>query len=150
AISEPVVSEDDPPPHLTHISSGSDTVSPLELIRSADIEKLSDSSADELLTEINRKRAMVTIWPWPLLIAACFIFVQLNKGVEPFVQYLLIGGLGLLAIVTTWLYLWDDARRAVVLFYDLDKPAQDTFEKFIAAFGQLQSCQKAWRIQAQG
>lgn len=138
------------PAHLTHISSGSDTVAPMELIRSADIEKLSDSSADELLTEINKKKKMLPLWPWPLLAIATLTTIQLNKGVEPLTQHILIGSLVLVAIATIWLYLWDDARRTVVLFYYLDAPAQNTYERVLAAFLQLQGCRKSWHIEAQG
>lgn len=148
---EPVVTEEkQPPAHLTHIPSGSDTVAPMEIIRSADIGQLSDSSADSLLTEINNKNKMSVIWPWPLLAAAVFTGIQLNKGVDPLTQYLLIGGLILIAIATIWLYMWDDARRAVVLFYDLDNSAQKTYESVLTAFEKLEGCRKSWRIQAQG
>lgn len=148
---EPVVTEEKQfPNHLTHIPSGSDTVAPMELIRSADIGKLSDSSADGLLTEINNKKKMLILWPWPLLAAAVFTGMQLNQGVEPLMKYLLIGGVILIAIATIWLYMWDDARRTVVLFYDLDNPAQETYEKVLAAFEKLKGCRKSWRIQAQG
>jgi hypothetical protein len=134
------------------IPSGSATVAPLEVIQSADIRQLSDTDSADLVEEINGKRRKFAVWYWPLLLLAAFWLKVLRTDGDP--NTVLVGVLAVLSAVVAagcfWLYMWDEARRSTVLFYDFDDSAAQTYEHVLSAFEKLRSCRASWRILASG
>lgn len=134
------------------IPSGSTTVAPLEVIQSADVRQLSDTDSADLVEEINVKRRKFAVWYWPLVLLGVLWFEALQ--VDGASNSVFIGVLAVLSIATLagcyWLYLWDEARRSTVLFYDFDDVAARTYEHVLSAFEALRDCRAAWRILASG
>jgi hypothetical protein len=134
------------------IPSGSATVAPLEVIQSADIRQLSDTDSADLVEEITRKRRKLAVWYWPLvLLAALWLKVLSDEGAR---DPMMLGGLPLASVIGAiacfWLYMWDEARRSTVLFYDFDDRAVQTYEQVLSTFEVLRSCRSSWRVLASG
>ncbi|QYD69153.1 DUF4236 domain-containing protein [Paraburkholderia edwinii] len=149
----PRMSEDaEPRQGQRFIPSGSTTVAPLEVIQSADIRRLSDTDSADLVEEINSKRRKFAVWYWPLLLLAALWLkvLQADGGPNP----VLVGVLAVMSVVGAiacfWLYMWDEARRSTVLFYDFDDRAVQTYEQVLSAFEELRTCRASWRILASG
>lgn len=49
-----------------------------------------------------------------------------------------------------WVYYWDTARRATILFYDLDPTAEQAFSSVVNGLTQLAASAGKWRIDATG
>ena len=134
------------------IPSGSATVAPLEVIQSADIRQLSDTDSADLVEEINGKRRKFAVWYWPLVLLCALWFNALPADGNP--NPVLIGALSVLSIVIAvgsyWLFMWDEARRSTVLFYDFDESGEQTYEHVLSAFSGLRGCRASWRILASG
>lgn len=134
------------------IPSGSATVAPLEVIQSADIRQLSDTDSADLVDEINSKRRKFAVWYLPLVPLAALWLKVLQADSDP--NTVLVGALAVLSAVVAigcfWLYMWDEARRSTVLFYDFDDIATQTYEHVLSAFEELRGCRASWRILASG
>lgn len=134
------------------IPSGSATVAPLEVIQSADIRQLSDTDSADLVEEINGKGHKFAVWYWPLVLLAAPWLEVLQADGDP--NPVLIGVLAALSVAVAigcvWLYMWDEARRSTVLFYDFDASAAQTYEHVLSAFEGLRSCRASWRVLASG
>jgi hypothetical protein len=134
------------------IPSGSSTVAPLEVIQSADIRQLTDTDSADLVEEINNKRRKFAVWYWPLvLLAALWLKVlQADGDLDPVLAGVLVVVSVVGAIACFWLYMWDEARRSTVLFYDFDDKAVQTYEQVLGTFEGLRICRASWRVLASG
>jgi Protein of unknown function (DUF4236) len=135
------------PPQL--VRSDSATVVPMAAIASASVDQLSDSSADALLEEIRRKNAMLPLWPWPLIVVTACVFLSSQSSIGPMPAGFLFPIMGLTALLTVWLYMWDSARRSTVLFYNISGPAEQAFANMLEGFKDLCRCNGRWRVTAQ-
>ena len=144
--------ETDPRQWQRFIASGSATVAPLQVIQSADVRQLSDTDSTDLVEEINGKRRKFAVWYWPLVLLCILWFNALPAEGNP--NPVLMGTLAILSIVIAvgsyWLYMWDEARRSTVLFYDFDNSAAQTYEHVLSTFSALKDCRASWRILASG
>lgn len=115
-------------------------------IGSGDVETMRASTVEDLLSDITRKQA------------------QLSIGTVAAVSF---GGIGLLTLLTDggsvglaallaaipaliigkWL---DSYKRTSVLFYKLEEPAQEAYAKVADAFDKLAACSGKWYILARG
>jgi Protein of unknown function (DUF4236) len=139
-------------PEQHRIESYDPTVAPMRLIESADISHLADSTANDVLQEIQTKRTMMVLWPWPLALVAGLLLYEwymLLPTVPVWAMVLMASALVGTLVGTFWLHQWDTARRSTVLLYDMDGAASQVYENLLTAFEQLQHCQRAWRIEAQ-
>lgn len=149
----PVSSEEaEPRQGQRFIPSGSTTVAPLEVIQSADIRQLSDTDSADLVEEINGKRRKLAVWYWPLVLL-CVLWVNALPA-DGNLNPILIGALSILSIVVAvgsyWLFMWDEARRSTVLFYDFDEGGEQAYEHVLSTFSTLRDCRASWRILASG
>lgn len=139
-------------PGEQYIPSGSATVAPMKVIESADVRLLSDTDSASLVDEINNKRSKVAVWYLPLifLVVLWWCFLGADDSAGP----VLTGAVMLLSIGITigtfWLYMWDEARRSTVLFYDFDQDAEQVYERVVNAFSVMSSCRSSWRVLASG
>lgn len=144
--------ESEPRQGQRFISSGCTTVAPLQVIQSADVRQLSDVDSADLVEEINSKRRKFAVWYWPLVLLCVLWFNVLSVRANP--NPLWIGALGVLSVAVVvssyWLYMWDEARRSTVLFYDFDNSAERTYERVLDGFAALRACRASWRILASG
>lgn len=150
--SAPVPSSRHAPPPGHRVDSIDPTVAPMHAIESADISHLADSTANDLLREVEAKRAMLVLWPWPLaLLASLLVYWWCSFSPAPPIWAVVLMAVVFVSALagTFWLHQWDTARRSTVLIYDLDVAASRVYENLLAAFEQLQRCHRAWRIEAQ-
>lgn len=136
-----------------YIPSGSATVAPLKVIASADVRKLSDTDSASLVEEINSKRSKIPVWYLPLALLGA-VWWCVPGGTESNVELVLIGVLVIASVLifmaTFWLYMWDNARRSTVLFYDFDQDAERIYEGLITAFTTMKGCRAIWHVLASG
>jgi hypothetical protein len=132
-------------------SPGTATVGPMMSVASASAAQLASSSLDSLVEEMNRKASMLPLWPISAIAALLCIFYALGCMNQTPLIALSSGVLALASCAASlWVYYWDTARRATVLFYDLDQTSEQTFSSFSNGLTQLASSAGKWRIDATG
>lgn len=125
-----------------------ETLAPIE---SANVAEMVDSSAVELLTELNEKYKRPRMWPW-----VCGFFVlglwplsgAPDSGVgggAVILAYLVAG-----AVATFMIHRYDTLRRTTVLLYELENEAGTRYQAFHNAFNELLKCRGSWHVQARG
>jgi hypothetical protein len=100
-------------------------------------EALSDADPATLVGQLNTASHAHRLWPWALLGSL------LLTAATP---WLLIPG----ALLTVWLFWRDQVRRAVVVFYEVDGPAQTRFQLLLNEFGPVCRASGAWHVLARG
>lgn len=96
-----------------------------------------ESSEDKLVAEINQKLKLFYFWKWSL---AASLILGFYAGIETF-------ALGL--VVTGGIYLWDETRKSVVLFFDFDESERLKFENIVNSFQIVLSTNKIWHVESQ-
>lgn len=131
-----------PPPE---IPPGTHT--PLKEIESADVSQIVDSSSRELLDELNRKRAKMSLWP----VVAIAAVVILGLGVSSNWPTWLLALLAVAGAVGTYIaHARDALEKTVVLFYEFDSEMEAAYAQLHSAASQLSNCAAAWHIEASG
>jgi len=114
-------------------------------IDSGDVIQMRDETFDELLNEINDKSSQIRM-------SAVFCWTAVVIGV---LSGLTTGGVGfvllLLALPALLAGQWlDSYRRSVVLYYDLEGDAEDSYKQLAKGFDGLLGCAGKWHIEAGG
>lgn len=133
------------------VSPATPTVGPMISVASATADQLISSSLDSLVDEINQKARMMPLWPWCAAVAlACIAYALLLSDSGTLVA--IASGVLAMAVcaASLWVYYWDTARRATVLFYDLDATSEQAFLSAANGLQQLASSAGKWRIDATG
>lgn len=103
---------------------------------------LEPTGPDDLVQQLNTAASRFSWW-WPTAIAGAVIALAI-KGVFG----LLIAALLIPACI--WLYFNDQARRTVVLFYEVQDEAEQWFQAVITQWPWLSQSQKLWRVTESG
>jgi hypothetical protein len=131
-----------PPPQIP-----SGTHAPLEDIESANVAQIVDSSSRELLSELNRKRAKMRLWP----LAATISFVVLGWGFSSNWPTWVLALLAIAGAVGTYVARARDVlEKTVVLFYEFDADMEGAYAQLHSAASQLSTSAAAWHIEASG
>lgn len=102
-------------------------------IESGDVSLIVDSSSQEILDEITAKRKIVPLW----LLSIPFAFIPSF-------------GIFITIVVGLLLYfLVDKKRKTTILFYDIEKQAENEIQQFYNGFDEIMKCQQAWHVSAQ-
>ncbi|MEV7970650.1 DUF4236 domain-containing protein [Sphaerisporangium sp. NPDC088356] len=111
-------------------------------ITGAHAQALLATSPSDLVDQMRKASARWPLWPWALVMTILmFIALPGLWGLAAFV-------VGLAA--TDWVWLWDRARRSVVVIYDVnDAPAQ-VFSELVDATTALSQAQKFWFVPSRG
>lgn len=120
---------------------------PLQEIESGDIDKLFDSSSEELVQEMNQKRKLVRIMPIVATIGSILslmFLMNFDSGTPFFITILLTVIASYIASIK------DDLRKSTVLFYDFEPEAESLFQRLHDAFDVMASSSKIWHIEAEG
>jgi len=125
----------------------STTSEPLKDIESGSVLQMTDSSATELLSELNSKRRRVRYGPMTLGIS---VFVVLMLLYLHFSVWLLASAIAVPISLTSYAYYKDVIKKTVVLFYDIEKDIEEPYQKLHDAIDELRSCTRAWHIEASG
>jgi DNA polymerase-3 subunit epsilon len=107
----------------------------------ATILELAEANPTDILSDLQKAARRVHTWPFSL---AAFLVIGL--ALAPF--GLLLWAVGIPA--TWWLWMWDKARRSVVIFYDVEDESAKPFAQLVAAHESLSQALRAWNIEAQG
>lgn len=121
-------------------------VGPMVAIESAPSSAMQDSTSLSLLDELNGKAVRPNYWKWTAGVGV----VGLGLVAQNAPSYIVILLGAMLLALTGYVWMRDIVAKTVVLCYELDTPNERSFETLHAAFGNLRSCQKAWRIDARG
>ncbi|TCG05358.1 hypothetical protein BZM27_34265 [Paraburkholderia steynii] len=134
-----------------YTSPATATVGPMSAVASATADQLTSSSLDSIVDEINQKSGMLPLWPWCVAFAiACITFAVWSTD-ESLFTALASGALAVAACAASvWVYYWDTARRATVLFYNLDSTSEQAFLSVVNGLTQLATSARKWRVDATG
>ncbi|MDE2311432.1 MAG: DUF4236 domain-containing protein [Betaproteobacteria bacterium] len=121
----------------------SGTHAPLEEIESTDISQITDSTSQELLSELNQKRNKTRLWPIAATVSACIFF---NAWPNWILFITLVVGLALTYIA----FSHDTLTKTVVLFYNFDPEMEEVYGQLHNAAERIAGCAAAWHIEAQG
>lgn len=114
-------------------------------IESGDIGAMTDSSSVELLAEFDSKRKKWQTWPWVTGLSLVLFYFVMNIF-PAWALWLVIG----LAAITTYLACnYDQIRKSVVLFYDMEPDFENAYEELHASFNLLKESQKIWHVESQ-
>ena len=97
---------------------------------------------DDLVQQLNTAGSRFA-WCWPTAVAGAVIALSLQGVVGWVVAALLIP-------LCIWLYFNDQARRTVVLFYEVEDEAEQWFQALINQWPWLSQSQKLWRVTESG
>lgn len=120
---------------------------PLQEIESADISQMVDSSSAELVSELNKNKNKMRIWPFVATLGALMTFILYHSEGLSFVT--VIVAIGAIA-TTTYSVIRDNVRKSTVLFYELDERTESLYQKLHDTFDKLSSCSRKWHIEAEG
>ncbi len=113
-------------------------------IHTADISQLVESSSQQMIIEINERRAQRSF----------FLFVIITTLVVALLAAHLhwIVSLAILAVgipLTIWTHMGDQVKRTTPLFYELEPDAQTRFDAVQVTLAALSQTQRLWRIRTQ-
>jgi hypothetical protein len=111
---------------------------------------MTDSSAAELLEELNSKRRLTPFLPFAVALAVILVLsavLAVIRGGSWWISALLaVAGVSL-PIITSFR---DQLRKTVVVFYELEGDAEEGYQRLHDAFDSLTACSRAWHVEAAG
>ena len=117
----------------------------LQEISSADATSLVDSSAGELLQELNRVKNRFDLFPITALVGVVVLGRMMVLGIE---WWLCVVGLLSIVILAVCARHYDVTNGSVILSYSLSKEASDNFGALEAALKRLADCHGLWHVDA--
>ncbi len=125
----------------TNYEHSNSTHAPLEKIESGTIFAMTDSNSAELLEELDSKRKKWIIWP---VVFASGIIVAVLASLP------IWWGIFTSIILSVPAYYYDQLRKTVVLFYELDDDIGRLYEDLHHSIHEMGTSKKCWHIEAQG
>lgn len=131
--------------HNTPAATAPDTPLMHEL-ESGSIDQMQPSSANSLLSEINRKRQLPSYARTAIAASISAILLSVISG---------FAGLAMLLLLTSgplyfYINLRDKLRKTTVLIYDLSDEALTRYQKFYEAFELFATMSAAWHVESAG
>lgn len=125
---------------------------PIETVGMTDIESGSalhmvDSSAADLLAEMNSKRQRATILPWVIAVTVLLVAGVLWGGAPPLIVILTVV-LGTAAIVLSSFR--DQVAKTTVLLYDLEPEVEQAYQRLHDSFDAVAKAAAVWHVSAKG
>jgi hypothetical protein len=117
----------------------------LQEITSADAADLVDSSAGELLQELNRIKSRFELFPITSIVGILVLGRMMLLGVE---WWLCLVGLLSIIVLAVCARHYDVTNGSVILNYSLGKEASDSFGALEAALKRLGDCRGLWHVDA--
>lgn len=116
-------------------------------IESGSVQGMVDSTASDLLGELNTKRKRARLWPVAVVAIAGLVVLLAASGTPPWGTALaLLGGTALTAFV----YFRDQLRKTTVIFYELESHAVAAYQRLHDAFDTLCASAAVWHVGAEG
>lgn len=138
-------------PHENHVSSETaspaSTHGPMRTIASGSVSQMVDSSSAALLSEIERKRKRMLLWPWMAGASVALVGITVLSEASKWLIWPL--GVLLFAGVVSAFY-WDLLKKSVVMMYDLEDESREAFQLVYEAVSGLARCGATWHVNARG
>jgi hypothetical protein len=116
-------------------------------IESGSVQGMVDSTASDLLGELNTKRKRARLWPVAVVAIAGLVVLLAASGTPAWGTALaLLGGTAL----TAFMYFRDQLRKTTVIFYELESHAVATYQRLHDAFDTLCASAAVWHVGAEG
>jgi hypothetical protein len=112
----------------------------MEEIESGPVSEMTDSSATELLGELNSKHKQWNLWKIAAGIGAALAFMTSFN----------IWTIAAFAVATILAYWYDQFKKTTVLFYDFEPEVEASYQVLHDGFEKLKSCNRIWHISAKG
>lgn len=112
----------------------------MERIESSSVSQMTDSSAAELLEELNSKHKKWNLWYIAAAGGAILAFMT------DFNDWAIVASVAVIALT----YWYDRLRKTTVLLYDFEPEAEARYQALHDGFEKLKSCNRAWHISAKG
>lgn len=112
----------------------------MEEIESGPVSQMTDSSAADLLEELNNKHKKWCLWKIVVTIAVIIAFLT------SFNVWIIVTGI-ILTAATHW---YDQLRKTTVLFYEFEPEAEEQYQELHNGFDKLKGCNRTWHIEAKG
>jgi Protein of unknown function (DUF4236) len=116
-------------------------------IKSSPATTLTDSSATELLKELNRVKKRTDRFPVVIILGGIAVIWMFSVGAAWWASLLMILAMGVLA---AYARNSDVLNGTAILNYSLGPDAENKYSKLQAPFRQLAQCEKVWHIDATG
>jgi hypothetical protein len=115
-------------------------------IESGDVLAMVDSSSKAMLQELNAKINNASLAPlaWVLGVSCLLIMASSMESPAGFL------GLGIMGLLVTLTYFFDESRTAIVLLYEMEDPCNQAYQTFHDAFHLLRSSSGIWHFASSG
>jgi hypothetical protein len=115
-----------------------------EVIETADVSQLVDSSSERVVSEINGRKSKMRITP--VLVSFCIIVIVALLVAEAFMVTVVLFVCAIPLTLAT--YRFDQQRRTTSLLYELEGEAASRFSQLKASCRTLSKSQMAWRVES--
>lgn len=131
----------------TPTRSPSDTVGPMREIESRSALEMTDSSAEELISEIGAKLRKLKFLPISIGATGAAIVVLVMIGAP---SWAYVAALVASVVASVAARYRDEIATSVVLLYDFDKPLEQAYSDLHTAFDGIDKAAVAWHIPSTG
>lgn len=112
--------------------------------KSSDISQITNSSSQELLSELNQKQNKMRLWPVFATTSIFTFFTGLSYAWPDWQLFVtLIAGF----VLTYMVFGHDMSAKTVLLFYDFDPEMEKIYTQFHSATEKMVDCSAAWHIE---
>jgi Protein of unknown function (DUF4236) len=128
-------------PRATHAPQPQ-AAAPLQTIATASASQITDSSSEQLLSEIRHKRSLLRLTPLAVVAALLLFFIGAGSGSGWLT--LLALALGIAAVAGAMYR--DTLRKTTVIVYDFDPAVEQAFQLFLQWAHAVGGCRRAWYV----
>jgi hypothetical protein len=127
-------------------SPGASATVEMTEIESGSVQAMADSTAADLLAELNTKRKRVRLWPVSAAVFGVVVLLLASRVPHWGTALVLLAGIAL----TAFAYLRDEFRKTTVIFYELESHAVTAYQCLHDAFDALCTSAAIWHVGAEG
>jgi DNA polymerase-3 subunit epsilon len=117
----------------------------LEDVTGAIVLEMASSNPSEIVTQLTAAESKTRIWPLALLTSTVAVAITLSSQPLPGILLAVVSLIGV-----WWLHQWDTARRAVVVYYDVNDEYSQRYQSLVDGFAGIESSQRKSQITAEG
>jgi DNA polymerase-3 subunit epsilon len=117
----------------------------LEDVTGAIVLEMASSNPSEIVTQLTAAESKTRIWPLALLTSTVAVAITLSSQPLPGILLAVVSLIGV-----WWLHQWDTARRAVVVYYDVNDEYSQRYQSLVDGFAGIESSPRKSQITAEG
>ncbi len=111
-------------------------------VESGNVLDMRPSDGSAIVDQINEKMALLPLWPWPLAVGLCLLYIGSQFSAPVLSSLVLV--LAIAATIAAVVY--DKQRRAVVLMYDIEDDVLESYRRLVEQFETLRTARQVWNI----